>query len=440
MGEKREAVGINRQVPALPLGHPLLEPDPAELEDMGGVDAALEAEPLVSHRLKLVEQPDDIDLLSSDSPPPPGSLIIFPMSSRPFREKAITPLEAHYPRAWRLYQMHCIDVPANISQQAREQLLQEQQQQQQQLGEKYQPPPGTNLAHQIQNLALDKYQKSLVGTALLIRPTPSFVFPSTGSKEENQQQPDPSSPQELLKKHFIALLFISKESATSIHRDPPVAVLENTRKAMADLMTKVGRHNRKHYFQQLTHQDGSTSSQEVPEDKAGSGGWGKTGIVGRIEEIRMSKGGFSKTKWGVKWEMTKEVLGGLEVKLPGGEGALPSGNGGLEVKVFESMGSMSRGNGGGVRMVESSKRGGKVVKQRSGGGGNKGKARGEERKAGGEKGGKGKVSKDKASGKGRAGEGKPEEKADEERTSGGKKAFKAGFRRLQLPVVPDTPS
>ena len=267
-----------------------------------------EPPPLTTHRLTLVPRPDT-DLFSPA--PPPGTLLILACSAKAdWRDGVSNFLYTHYPKAHYMLKAHCKSISTITTSSS------SQDQDQDQNSQSIDPV-------QAHKDALDKHQRNLVGTALLIKPTPAAFAAATTTTTTNTDKKQNENNKDL--PYFIGCLFLTKESSKA-YRDPPVAILKATRTAMADLMRQVAEHK-----------------QTVAQWKRMNGGWarkvkGKTTVVG--PEMRMARRDVS-TKFGIKWEMMREVLEGLEVVgfegVSGkkGDGAEGGKGGEIPVGVFD---------------------------------------------------------------------------------------------------------
>ncbi|ESA43498.1 ADP-ribose 1''-phosphate phosphatase, variant [Neurospora crassa OR74A] len=246
--------------------------------------------PLTTHRLTLIPHANSSDIFSPA--PPPGSLLIHACNAQGDWGTGIARIfRTHYPGAYKAYQAHCSSIPITSTSTSSQtnNLLQDQEE----AAESVDPI-------QARKNALAKHQRSLVGTALLIPPRPSV--------------PDD-------KKHFVGCLFTSLGYGP--YRDPAVAMMKATGKAMEDLMRQVAEWN-------VNVNVNATATKKKKSMNM---------VIG--PEMRMPR--IDAGKSAVEWEMTKEVLEKVEVRVP--EGMLP-GKG--EIMVFEGVSAIEgeKGKGG----------------------------------------------------------------------------------------------
>ncbi|KAK3489709.1 hypothetical protein B0T13DRAFT_91247 [Neurospora crassa] len=245
--------------------------------------------PLTTHRLTLIPHANSSDIFSPV--PPPGSLLIHACNAQGNWGTGIARIfRTHYPGAYKAYQAHCSSIPTTSTSTSSQtnNLLQDQEE----AAESVDPI-------QARKNALTKHQRSLVGTALLIPPRPSV--------------PDD-------KKHFIGCLFTSLGYGP--YRDPAVAMMKATGKAMEDLMRQVAEWN-------VNVNVNATATKKKKSMNM---------VIG--PEMRMPR--IDAGKSAVEWEMTREVLEKVEVRVP--EGMLP-GKG--EIMVFDGVDAIEGGKGKG---------------------------------------------------------------------------------------------
>ncbi|KAK1774860.1 hypothetical protein QBC45DRAFT_396678 [Copromyces sp. CBS 386.78] len=309
------------------------------------------APPLTTHRLTLAPHPNT-DLFSPA--PPPGTLLILACSAQADWGDGVSKfLRTHFPEAYEVYRSHCTSIPtitttttaSPSSSPSSSQTDLHASHSQDQDSESVSDPVQVRKARE--NALLDKHQRSLVGTALLIRSAPSSVSasaeksasaaPHNDDNDDNAAAAAAANKQRKHRKHFkyfIGCLFVSssKEGPTTSEKakaygDPP-SPLKAMRTAMADLMGQVAEQNLK------------AAEWEREREKNGNGGERKSrkkrksAVVG--PEMRMAKwDDVGTTKFGVKWEMIEEGLEGLEVKVA--EGMLPGEGGEISLGVFDEV-------------------------------------------------------------------------------------------------------
>ncbi|KAK3955929.1 hypothetical protein QBC32DRAFT_321343 [Pseudoneurospora amorphoporcata] len=300
---------------------------------------------LTTHRLTLAPHPNT-DLFSPA--PPPGTLLILTCSAQADWGDGVSKfLRTHFPEAYEVYRSHCTSIPTTTTTAASPSPSPSSSQtdlhashSQDQDSESVSDPIQVRKARE--NALLDKHQRSLVGTALLIRSAPSSVSVSAAPHNDDNDDNAAANKQRKHRKHFkyfIGCLFVSsKEGPTTSEEakaygdppSPPVAgavILKAMRTAMADLMGQVAEHNLK------------AAEWEREREKNGDGGERKrkkrnSAVVG--PEMRLAKwDDVSTTKFGVEWEMIEEGLEGLEVKVA--EGMLPGEGGEISLGVFDEV-------------------------------------------------------------------------------------------------------
>ncbi|KAL9032706.1 MAG: hypothetical protein Q9180_006348 [Flavoplaca navasiana] len=148
--------------------------------------------------------------------------------------------------------------------------------------------------------SLAAYQKSLVGTCLLIPPFPAIETP-------NFKHPTPAKPttQQVEKKYWIACLFTSSGYGKNV--DTPSAILDATKRAVADLREQI-RERRiriqqneqmKERYEMSLQQNGDDVDTRRLLVKCEE----ETEVMGECYSVRINSGLF-----GVPWVETKRVL------------------------------------------------------------------------------------------------------------------------------------